>query len=88
MEQSKLDKFFLRLAHKRPRVEDSADSQDSQNVFGVDALEENDTDTHSITDENVEESLCSGNTSSATRRGSTSTSDSVYTDVVVVDQPR
>ncbi len=47
MEQSKLDKFFSRLAHKRPRVEDSADSQDSQNVFGVDALEENDTDTHS-----------------------------------------
>lgn len=91
-EQSKLDRFFSRLAPKRQRVEDSADSLDSENVFRLDILEENDTDTHCITDENVEESLCSGNTSSSIRRVSTSslssTSDSVHTDVVIVDQPR
>lgn len=80
--QSKLDKFFSRLAPKRQRVEDCGDSQDSQDVFRVDALEESNTDAHSIIDEDVEESLCSGNTTSS------STGDSVHTDVVVADQPR
>ena len=51
-------------------------------VFRADALEESNTDAHSITDEDVEVSLCSGNTASS------STDYSVHTDVVVADQQR
>ena len=59
MEQSKLDNFFFRLEPKRQRVEDCADSQDNQDNFRPDVLEESDIGNHSITDEDDEESLFS-----------------------------
>ena len=73
IEQSKLDKHFSLLAPKRHRVEDFANLKDSRAaVFG-----ENDnssgSDTNSITEVNIDESIFSENTPSSARTNFAST---------------